>query len=217
MSGPSTTIDVGELLETRPLGRFHILVAVLGFVVLMVDGLDFSAGMVSAPSILRAFGADRAAMGNVFGAGSAGALLGALFFGYIADRYGPQNRHHLVRARLQPVDPGVGLCDLARSAHGAALPHRDGRGRRRSQHHRAPDRDGAAAVPRELRHADPHRHCRGKFHGRPNRRLVDPVLWLAGWCVRVGGSVGLLLSVLLAFALPELIRSRPVAKPDGPS
>ena len=87
MSRPST-IDLGELLDSRKLGRFHILVAVLGFLVLMVDGLDLSAGMVGAPSILRAFGADRGAMGNVFGAGSVGALIGSLAFGFVADRYG---------------------------------------------------------------------------------------------------------------------------------
>jgi hypothetical protein len=36
-------IDLGELLESRKLGRFHVFVAVLGFLALMVDGLDFSA------------------------------------------------------------------------------------------------------------------------------------------------------------------------------
>jgi MFS transporter, AAHS family, 4-hydroxybenzoate transporter len=82
------TIDVGALIETRPLGRFQYLVGVLGLLILFVDGLDNSAIQVSAPTILKAFHTGRGALGPVLGAGSAGAILGALAFGYLADRLG---------------------------------------------------------------------------------------------------------------------------------
>ncbi|HMI96886.1 MAG TPA: hypothetical protein VK479_10280, partial [Micropepsaceae bacterium] len=67
-------IDVGELLENRPLGRFQWLTLILGCLILFVDGLDFSAANVGAPAILRAFGAEKSAMGIVFSAGFVGIL-----------------------------------------------------------------------------------------------------------------------------------------------
>ena len=81
-------IDVGELLENRPLGRFQWLTLILGCLILFVDGLDFSAANVGAPAILRAFGAEKSAMGIVFSAGFVGILTGSLAFGYIGDRFG---------------------------------------------------------------------------------------------------------------------------------
>jgi len=82
------TIDIGALIETRPLGRFQYLMGALGLLILFVDGLDNSAIQVGAPTLLKAFHAGRGALGPVLGAGSAGAILGALVFGYAADRWG---------------------------------------------------------------------------------------------------------------------------------
>jgi AAHS family 4-hydroxybenzoate transporter-like MFS transporter len=81
-------IDVGELMESQRIGRFQILVAVLGFLVFFVDGLDNSAVPVSAPAILKALHVPRSALGITFGAGSVGSLIGSVLFGYVADRWG---------------------------------------------------------------------------------------------------------------------------------
>jgi len=89
MDGRATReIDVGELLENRRLGPFHILVFALSFLILYVDGLDYTAINVGAPAILRAFNAERAEMGTVFGWGYFGIFLGSVVFGIIGDRYG---------------------------------------------------------------------------------------------------------------------------------
>src|SRR5207248_3201990 len=48
----------------------------------------FSAANVGAPAILRAFNAEKSAMGIVFSAGFVGILTGSLIFGYIGDRFG---------------------------------------------------------------------------------------------------------------------------------
>lgn len=81
-------IDVGELMESRTLGRFQILVAGLGFLVFFIDGLDNSALPVSAPTILKTLHASRSALGLTFGAGSVGSLIGSVLFGYVADHWG---------------------------------------------------------------------------------------------------------------------------------
>jgi AAHS family 4-hydroxybenzoate transporter-like MFS transporter len=78
-------VDVGELLENRPMGRFQWLTLILGCLILFVDGLDFSAANVGAPAILRAFNAEKSALGIVFSAGFVGILTGSLIFGYIGD------------------------------------------------------------------------------------------------------------------------------------
>jgi AAHS family 4-hydroxybenzoate transporter-like MFS transporter len=90
-------IDVGELMENQTLCRFQILVAALGFLVFFVDGLDNSALPVSAPAILKALDVPRSALGFTFGAGSVGALIGSVLFGYFADRWG---RRHAILASV---------------------------------------------------------------------------------------------------------------------
>ena len=81
-------IDVGELLENRRLGRFHAVTFALCFLILFVDGLDYSTVNVAAPAILRSFHTETSAMGIVFGSVFVGILIGSVFFGYIGDKYG---------------------------------------------------------------------------------------------------------------------------------
>ena len=81
-------VEIAELLESRRMGRFQWLTLLLGSLILFVDGLDFSAINVGAPAILRAFHAERSAMGFVFSAGFVGILIGSLLFGYIGDKFG---------------------------------------------------------------------------------------------------------------------------------
>jgi len=88
MNTPAREIDVGELLENRKLGRFHAVAFLLCFLILFVDGLDYSAANVGAPAILRAFNADRAAMGTVLVCGYIGIFIGSVVFGIVGDRYG---------------------------------------------------------------------------------------------------------------------------------
>jgi AAHS family 4-hydroxybenzoate transporter-like MFS transporter len=81
-------VDIGPALENRRVSPFQLLTLALGFLILFVDGLDYSAVNVGAPSILRAFGAERSAMGFVFGWGYFGIFVGSVLFGFIGDKYG---------------------------------------------------------------------------------------------------------------------------------
>ncbi|HXQ49883.1 MAG TPA: MFS transporter [Stellaceae bacterium] len=209
------TIDVGELLESRPLNRYHIFIAVLGFLVLWVDGLDFSAGMVGAPAILREFHAGRGAMGNVFGAGSFGAMLGALLFGYVADRWG--RRVGIIASVL-----AYSVATLA-SAYASSL--------NELMVLRFITGMGVAGVvpntislltetaPRRYRASFVMLTLIGIAAGNSSAGLVAGWFMAAnGWQIVfvTGGVVGLLMSVLLFFVLPESIRFLAVKNPDGP-
>jgi AAHS family 4-hydroxybenzoate transporter-like MFS transporter len=82
------TIDVAELVESRKLGKVQIGIWALAFLMVFVDGFDFSGPLAGAPAILRAFGAQKTELGWVFSLGNFGALLGAYLFGYVNDRFG---------------------------------------------------------------------------------------------------------------------------------
>lgn len=82
------TIDVAELVESRKLGRVQLGIWTLAFLMVFVDGFDFSGPLAGAPAILRAFGAQKTELGWVFSLGNFGALLGAYLFGYVNDRFG---------------------------------------------------------------------------------------------------------------------------------
>ena len=81
-------LDVGELLQNRPLGRFQLATFALCVAILFVDGLDYSSVNVAAPAILRVFKAETSAMGPVFSWGFFGFFLGSVLFGFIGDKWG---------------------------------------------------------------------------------------------------------------------------------
>jgi AAHS family 4-hydroxybenzoate transporter-like MFS transporter len=81
-------IEVAELVEGQPLGKFQLFVLGCCFLILFVDGFDYSSANVGAPAIIRAFQADKSAMGLVFGWGNFGILCGSFLFGYIGDKLG---------------------------------------------------------------------------------------------------------------------------------
>jgi AAHS family 4-hydroxybenzoate transporter-like MFS transporter len=84
----AVTIDVAEVLDQQPVGRFQRLVVVLGFFTLFLDGMDNQAIAYVAPSLSAAWGLPRGALGPVFTAGVFGVALSALIVGPLADRYG---------------------------------------------------------------------------------------------------------------------------------
>jgi len=84
----SDEIDIAQVLENRRLGAFQLVTLAFGFLALFVNGLDYSAANVGAPAILRAFHAERSAMGFVFGWSFFGIFLGSVLFGIIGDKYG---------------------------------------------------------------------------------------------------------------------------------
>src|SRR5258705_12890621 len=208
-------IDVGELLESRKLGRFHAVAFALCFMILFVDGLDYSAANVGAPAILRAFNAERAAMGTVFGWGYFGIFIGSVVFGIVGDRYGRKVGAVLgvlaysLPALLTPLASSLDQVTMFRFLAGIGI---------------------GGVVPNTialLTETAPKRFrvsaVMAGFVGYSLGNAISGQVaaWLTpefGWSVVfvVAGVAGTILSVILLLALPECIPILAATRPPGP-
>jgi len=89
-AGSVVETDIPARLDRLPWGRFHRLVAVALGVTWILDGLEVTlagtlSGALKASPVLRFDNADIGLAGSVY---LAGAVLGALFFGWLTDRVG---------------------------------------------------------------------------------------------------------------------------------
>jgi MFS family permease len=88
------TLDVAKFIDERGVGPFQILVLMLCFVIMIIDGFDAQAIGFVAPIISVAWGVSKASFSPVFAAGLFGMAIGALFFGtpvvgQLMDWFGP--------------------------------------------------------------------------------------------------------------------------------
>jgi MFS transporter, AAHS family, 4-hydroxybenzoate transporter len=81
-------INVSELIDAQPIGRFQLRVFLLCAAVLFVDGFDVQSITYIAPALSREWGLARGALGPTFSAGLFGVMLGALLIAPLADRIG---------------------------------------------------------------------------------------------------------------------------------
>jgi AAHS family 4-hydroxybenzoate transporter-like MFS transporter len=81
-------IEIPQLIDSRPGGRFLIGLAALCGLVLAADGFDTQAIGYTAPAIVKDWGIEKQALGPVFSAGLFGLLIGALIAGPLADKIG---------------------------------------------------------------------------------------------------------------------------------
>jgi AAHS family 4-hydroxybenzoate transporter-like MFS transporter len=82
------TVNVQELIDSRRLSGFQVLVVSLCALIVLLDGFDTQAIGYVAPAIVRSWHVNRAALTPVFSAGLFGLMIGALAFGPVADRVG---------------------------------------------------------------------------------------------------------------------------------
>jgi AAHS family 4-hydroxybenzoate transporter-like MFS transporter len=208
-------IDVGPLLENRPLGRFHVVTFALCFLILFVDGLDFGSANVGAPAILRAFGEEPGAMSTVFAAGYFGIFLGSVAFGILGDRYGRRLGALLgvlaysLPALLMPFATSLDEVALYRFLTGLGI---------------------GGVVPNVialLSETAPKRYrmsaVMASFVGYSlgNATIGQVAAWLIpefGWWIVfvTAGIAGVILFTVLIFALPESIQLLAAKQPDSP-
>jgi MFS transporter, AAHS family, 4-hydroxybenzoate transporter len=84
----SATIDVGKLIDGAGLSRFQISIVALCGLVAILDGADTTSIAIAASTIAGLLNFPVSAFGLVFAAGTLGAMLGAMTFGPLADRFG---------------------------------------------------------------------------------------------------------------------------------
>lgn len=82
------TVNIQQLIDQSPISRFQLLIIILCFVIVAVDGFDTAAAAFIAPAIRAEWQLTPALLGPVFGAGLFGLMVGALAIGPFADRFG---------------------------------------------------------------------------------------------------------------------------------
>jgi MFS transporter, AAHS family, 4-hydroxybenzoate transporter len=89
MSGDSKqVVNITQAIDAGPFTPFQILAIVLCSLVAFLDGLDSQSIAVAAPLIADKLSIGRAALGPIFSAAVLGAMIGALTFGPLGDRFG---------------------------------------------------------------------------------------------------------------------------------
>jgi AAHS family 4-hydroxybenzoate transporter-like MFS transporter len=81
-------IDVAEVINESPISRFQCLIFATCILIMMCDGFDTQAVAYVAPSIVSEWKVAPSSFGPVFSAVLLGAIIGALGFGYLADKLG---------------------------------------------------------------------------------------------------------------------------------
>jgi AAHS family 4-hydroxybenzoate transporter-like MFS transporter len=86
----SSIIDIGALIDSRPLSMFQIGIMLMIGCSVVMDGFDVQTMGFVAPAIVQAWHISPADLGPVFGAGLLGMLAGSIVLGAMADRIGRQ-------------------------------------------------------------------------------------------------------------------------------
>ena len=81
-------INVSEFINAHRLAPFQILIVVLCFLIVAIDGFDTAAIGFLAPAIRADWNLTAAQLAPLFGAGLIGLMAGAFLFGPLADRFG---------------------------------------------------------------------------------------------------------------------------------
>jgi len=86
---PQQTLDVTEYIDGRKINAFNVLIIVVSFLVILVDGFDITVIALAIPHLIRAWGVqDPSAFSWVLSASLAGMLFGAPLIGHFGDRHG---------------------------------------------------------------------------------------------------------------------------------
>jgi AAHS family 4-hydroxybenzoate transporter-like MFS transporter len=127
------SINVGQLIDERPIASFHIWLVAFAFAIIISDGYDITAIAFAAPELLKQWGiTDRSALAPVFSASLVGILVGSPSFGFIGDRYGRKTAaigslvvfgvFTLAAARAATLDQMLWLRALAGIGLGGLMP-----------------------------------------------------------------------------------------------
>jgi len=85
-SAPS--IDLGAIIEGQARNPFVLRLVLLSVLITFFDGFDMMVISYLAAYLTEDFGFSAVQMGNVFAAGTFGAMVGGLLFGFLGDRFG---------------------------------------------------------------------------------------------------------------------------------
>jgi AAHS family 4-hydroxybenzoate transporter-like MFS transporter len=82
------TLDVQQIIDRQPFSRYHLRLAVLCALAVLMDGFDAQAMGFVAPALLQQWHITRVALSPILSSGLVGMLIGALLLGPVGDRIG---------------------------------------------------------------------------------------------------------------------------------
>lgn len=82
------TANIGAMIDNNRISGYQVMVLVLCFLVVLVDGFDTAVIGYIAPALRQEWGLQPAQLSPAFGAGLLGLMVGAFIFGPVADAYG---------------------------------------------------------------------------------------------------------------------------------
>ena len=201
----STSLNVEDLIDEAGFGPYQLLILLLCFLVMFLDGYDLAAVAYIVPSLMEQWGLSKPQLGQALSAALFGLAIGALLAGPLADRLGRKpallwsvllfGLGSLITAWADSLSvltvyrllTGIGL--------GAALPNTI---TLLSEY--APARHRAMLVSAML--------CGFPLGAGAGGLCASWLLPLYGWpsLMLLGGIVPLLLCLLLAWKMPESVR-----------
>ena len=122
------SVNVTSFVDARKVSPFQILVVVLCFLIVAIDGFDTAAIGSIAPAIRSEWNLSPAQLAPLFGAGLAGLMVGAFLFGPLAGQDRAQAGSALVRPVLRRGEPGFSERRVDLVARVAAIPTGSGLG-----------------------------------------------------------------------------------------
>jgi MFS transporter, AAHS family, 4-hydroxybenzoate transporter len=84
----SKLVDITRVLDDQKIGPFQIQLLVLSFIVMMIDGYDIGAAAFAGPSLIHEWGLRGPELGVLFSATLISGLIGSPLLGYLSDHYG---------------------------------------------------------------------------------------------------------------------------------
>jgi AAHS family 4-hydroxybenzoate transporter-like MFS transporter len=120
-------IDVQQFIDARGLSHVQVLLLVLCFLVVALDGFDIAAIGFIAPALRTEWGTTPAQLAPLFGAGLFGLMIGAFAFGPLADRLGRRAILALtvlffgMASLASALSPSIGMLTLLRFVTGLGL------------------------------------------------------------------------------------------------
>jgi AAHS family 4-hydroxybenzoate transporter-like MFS transporter len=93
-----TRINIAEIVDSSPIGSFHVTLGIVCGMCLMIDGFDIQAIGYAAPALIKDWQIPGSTLGPVFSAALFGVLVGSLGFSILADKVG--RRPMLITATL---------------------------------------------------------------------------------------------------------------------